>query len=71
MHRQSHLREISLTGSVAMFSKDDVRKDRAIDEIRRRSRGLARYVGHFRRVCGGKLNSNARVGSQCCTFAAQ
>jgi hypothetical protein len=30
MHRQSHLREISLTGSVAMFSKDDMRKDRAI-----------------------------------------
>ena len=30
MHRQSHLREISSTGSVAMFSKDDVRKDGAI-----------------------------------------
>jgi hypothetical protein len=27
MYRQSHLREISLTGSVAMFSKHDVRKD--------------------------------------------
>jgi hypothetical protein len=30
MQRQSHLREISSTGSVAMFSKDDVRKDGAI-----------------------------------------
>jgi hypothetical protein len=27
MQRQSHLREISSTGSVAMFSKDDVRKE--------------------------------------------
>jgi len=30
MYRQSHLREISLTGSVAMFSKHDVRKDGTI-----------------------------------------
>jgi hypothetical protein len=53
-----------------MFSKNDVRKDEAVTKICRRSRGLARYVGHFRSLCGGNLNSNARVGSQCCTFAA-
>jgi hypothetical protein len=44
---------------------------RSHHEIWQRSRGLARYVGRFWRLCGGNLNGNARVGSQRCTFAAQ